>query len=243
MMKSRCDILLSFCVLMVAASSVSCLGCNDTDRGPTFPPPGGPSRRPCEPAYERLQKVMSRVGQIENAERLNGSFDGYFTYGPLQLTVKNTQWTKGWEKIRVNKDHYLCSADLFGNKYAIHVNVELPPGQEIEGDIAIWTWGANHEEHFVIKSVKPMFLALRWQYDDAGGWSVTQAVDMTGVALETLKMQIEDSECDYKYYAPGAIEVMEGEMSKAKFPAFDKLAKTVYDLVKQEDQNRINAVE
>ena len=116
------------------------------------------------------------------------------------------------------------------------MNVELPPGQEIEGDIGIWLWGANHEEHFVIKSVKPMFLALRWQYDDAGGWSVTQAVHMTGVALGTLEMQIEDSECDWKSYARAAIEVFEGEMSKAKFPAFDKLAKTVYDLVKQEDQ-------
>jgi hypothetical protein len=220
-------------ILIAWLCFVACVSCisSDTDKGPVFPPPGAPGNGPCTPAFFRLETVVSRI-KNENA-KIAGAFDSYTAFGPFQLTVKNTKWTKGFDQMKVmNDSHYLCTHDMFLEKYAVQFDLQFPPGQEVEGDIGIWAWGANYENKFVLTSTKPIIISVKWQYDDAGGWSVTQSA-VIGAEHGAFEMKLKDCEI----YCEAATRIFTDEIAKPDFTAFKKLAGVVYDLFKGQDMS------
>jgi hypothetical protein len=225
-------IIILFSLVAFVSCTCRCKIPDKGEHGPVFPPPGAPTKKPCVPAFHRLEKVMDRIRHSQH--RVKGIFNTFIQLGPWQLTVKETKWAKGWDQIKVNNDsHFFCSPDSFLEKYAIQVNVELPPGQVIEGDIGIWAWGANHENKFWLTSTRPIIISLKWQYDDAGGWSVTQATDM-GPERGGFEMELND--CSDGGPCDTPIVIMEEEISKVGFEGFKKLSEAVFNMIKEEDQ-------
>lgn len=234
MMKSF-SVLVLF-ILFFIASSVSAgrkeckTGDDDPDKGPTFPPPGAPRTGPtCERILENLVKSAKGVGS--HPEALNGIFDSYIAFGPMQLTVKNTMWSKGWNNIRIMNDStYFCAHDMYLNKYVVQYNVELPVGQIVSGDVGIWVWGANNENSFTATTTKPIIVTMRMGYDDAGGGPYQTSADL-GADHGGFEVELKNAE----HYCAATIALMEGELAKGNFEFFKRLTEKILSLFKDQD--------
>jgi hypothetical protein len=131
---------------------------------------------------------------------------------------------------------------MYLNKYAIQVTIELPPGQVIEGGIGTWVWGADTQNRFILRSTKPITLSLRWQYDDAGGWPVTQSVRM-GADLGAFEMTLTGG-CNI--YCASVIQLIEDELNMPRLQdkertlgIWQKLETAMYELIKDQDKKRL----
>lgn len=224
-----------------AADERTCDDCSGPEHGPIFVPPGAPTLGPCDPAFARLQKTMNEIKERtkEWSRKTDGIVDSYTTYGPMQITIQDSKWTSGLDGLKVRNDsHFFCTPDMYLDKYATQVTIELPPGQIIEGGIGTWAWGADTQNRFILNSTKAITLSLRWQYDSAGGWPVTQSVRMGG-DLGAFQMTLTGG-CNV--YCGSVIQLIEDELNMPRLENKDrvmgiwqKLETAMYELIKDYD--------